>query len=612
MFTPAANYNGAAAFTYTLSDGKGGSATGNVNVTVNPVNDPPVANNDSGFTTPFQTALNIPTSTLLGNDTDPDNETLRVDSVSGAVNGTVELTSQSGVAVFTPNTGYFGPASFAYTIKDLSNAESTATVSLTVSTANNQPPNAVADLATVDEDHSVTINILQNDTDPENNLLAVTLLNLTGTQGSATINLNNTVTYNPGGAFQSLNAGQQATDTFSYQVSDGQGGVSTAPVTVTVTGVNEAIPNPIVAENQKVGNPESEWGINGPTSAIEGFATDISVDQGQTVSFKVNTVASSYHIDIYRMGYYGGAGARKVATVTNTTATQQPAPLTDSTGLTDAGNWSVSASWQVPTDAVSGVYIGKLVRDDGTLGENLTCTSSSATTTATRTCCSRPPTVPGRPTTSGAARTSTRARPSSPTQALKVSYNRPFGTPRLGQRASVDAEYPMIRWLEPNGYNVSYTTGVDTDRRGQELLEHKVFLSVGHDEYWSNEQRANVEAARDAGVNLAFFSGNESYWKTRWENSIDGSGTPFRTLVTYKETWSNAKIDPSSQWTGTWRDPRFSPPSDGGRPENPLSGTMFQVDSYRTERSRSQRLTARCASGETPASPTLPLGKPRP
>ena len=83
----------------------------------------------------------------------------------------------------------------------------------------------------------------------------------------------------------------------------------------------------------------------------------------------------------------------------------------------------------------------------------------------------------------------------------------------------------MIRWLEANGYNVSYSTDVDSARRGAEILEHQVFLSVGHDEYWSGEQRANVEAARDAGVHLAFFSGNEMYWKTRWENSIDSSGT---------------------------------------------------------------------------------------
>ena len=90
-----------------------------------------------------------------------------------------------------------------------------------------------------------------------------------------------------------------------------------------------------------------------------------------------------------------------------------------------------------------------------------------------------------------------------------------------------NAEYPMVRFLESNGYNVAYATGVDTDRLGAAAIQqHRVFLSVGHDEYWSGAQRANVEAARSAGVNLAFFSGNEVFWKTRWENSISASGTP--------------------------------------------------------------------------------------
>ena len=137
----------------------------------------------------------------------------------------------------------------------------------------------------------------------------------------------------------------------------------------------------------------------------------------------------------------------------------------------------------------------------------------------------------------------------------------------------------MVRWLEANSYDVTYFTDVDTDRNGSLILNHKIWLSNGHDEYWSGNQRAKVEAARDAGVHLAFFSGNTTYWKTRWESSIDGAGVPYRTLVCYKETWEDAVFDPNDPptWTGTWRDPRFSPPADGGRPENALIGALSRI-----------------------------------
>ncbi len=101
-----------------------------------------------------------------------------------------------------------------------------------------------------------------------------------------------------------------------------------------------------------------------------------------------------------------------------------------------------------------------------------------------------------------------------------MSYNRPFHTAdddNNGHSWLMYSEVPMIRFLEANGYDVSYTSGIDvgTAAGGALLTNHKAFLSVGHDEYWSGPQRANVEAARDKGVNLAFFSGNEVFWKTR-------------------------------------------------------------------------------------------------
>ncbi len=163
-------------------------------------------------------------------------------------------------------------------------------------------------------------------------------------------------------------------------------------------------------------------------------------------------------------------------------------------------------------------------------------------------------------------------------RAYKVSYNRPFATRgnQYSRAYFFGPDYPMVRWLEANGYDMSYMAGVDVERTPALVLNHRVLLSVGHDEYWSAGQRASVEAARDAGVHLAYFSGNQTFWKTRWENSIDGAATPYRTLVTYKETHANAKIDPTPTWTGTWRDPRFSPPADGNRPENDVSGLIFK------------------------------------
>jgi hypothetical protein len=172
-------------------------------------------------------------------------------------------------------------------------------------------------------------------------------------------------------------------------------------------------------------------------------------------------------------------------------------------------------------------------------------------------------------------------------RAYKVSYNRPFeNRDYRAVNLVFNNEYPMVRWLEANGYDVTYTTGVDSARRGELIKNHRLFLSVGHDEYWSAEQRQHVEAARDAGVNLGFFAGNDVYWEIRFEPSIDGSRTPFRTLVTYKEDSMSEiekKIDPKSTvWTGTWRDARRVN-HEGAKPENALTGTIFTVNAWRND-----------------------------
>ena len=110
---------------------------------------------------------------------------------------------------------------------------------------------------------------------------------------------------------------------------------------------------------------------------------------------------------------------------------------------------------------------------------------------------------------------------------------------------------------------------------------HKVYISVGHDEYWSGPQRQHVEAARDKGLSLAFLSGNEVFWRVRWE--ADATNSSHRIVVSYKDTQSQTKLDPvPGEWTGTWRDGRSINPV-GAHPENELTGTIYTVNAWRND-----------------------------
>ena len=329
--------------------------------------------------------------------------------------------------------------------------------------------------------------------------------------------------------------------------------------------------NEIEAENCLPGTPQNQWDVSGMgDSSIQGFATEISVPQGGTVHFKIDTDAASYQLEIYRMGYYGGDGARLVATRARTTARRpsRPARATASTGLTDCGNWAESASWAVPADR----GVGDLLRQGRPFERR--CEPHRLRRPRRRR--QLGPAVPDvghdlaglQPVRRQLAlrRQPGRARLQGLLQ--PAVHHARDAAPRTGSST------PSTRWSA--GSSATATTSATRPawtptRAAPSCSSTRAFLSVGHDEYWSGTQRANVEAARNAGVDLAFFSGNEVFWKTRWENN-------HRTLVTYKETHANAKIDPTSTWTGTWRDPRFSPPADGGRPENALTGTIFTVN----------------------------------
>jgi VCBS repeat-containing protein len=357
----------------------------------------------------------------------------------------------------------------------------------------------------------------------------------------------------------------------------------------TATATFSDASNKIVTENQLAGTPQSTWAIHGSIanegdSQIEGFATQISTNAGQTVSFKIDTDSSvnGYTLAIYRLGYYGGNGARLITSMHHTGTDNQPDPIFNSaTRTVDAGNWSVTDSWAIPSTAVSGVYFAKLtsdtgnfqnmipfiVRNDGTASDLLFQTSDQTWEAYNPW---------------GGYNLYQGPSGSNSDRAYAVSYNRPIdtnSTSNLAQPADFlfGEEYAAIYWLEQNGYDISYISGIDAATNPASLLNAKAYVDVGHDEYWTQPQFANVKAAADAGLNLAFLSGNQIYWDTELAPSFDASHTPNRTVVEYKDIWSGTQLDPNGTangGAGLFRDPVYGP----GTPENSLSGTIFTVD----------------------------------
>ncbi len=225
-YTPDPNFYGTDSFFYTISDGNGGSDTAKVTVTVTNINDPPTADDDS-FTV-NEDSSNNSLAVLVG-DADPEGNPLVVDTVSDPPHGTA-VDNNSNI-LYTPDTNFSGSDSFTYTITDYRGGYATATVTVTVRNVND-PPVADDDALTVDEDSlNQVLDVLDGDVDLDGNLLQVASVS-DPLHGNAVDN-NENIIYTPDANFA-------GTDTFAYNVSDGQGGSDTATVTVTVQSINDA------------------------------------------------------------------------------------------------------------------------------------------------------------------------------------------------------------------------------------------------------------------------------------------------------------------------------------------------------------------------------------
>ncbi len=339
---------------------------------------------------------------------------------------------------------------------------------------------------------------------------------------------------------------------------NGGGGGSTASVVVPAA-------DSVAVENTKPGT--TDWKLNNPATMygdndlnpsdyaraeIQGYASLTSVNRGGAISFYVRTInTNAYTLSIFRIGWYNGLGGRLMLgpiTLAGVVQPMPPAPVYQptGTGIVEC-NWSVSYSLSIPADWVSGYYLVKLslsspaaesyivfvVRDDARNSPVLV--QSSVTTYQAY-------------NEWGGSSLYTRA--GGVRTGYEVSFNRPYWRNYgAGDFISLDGppgyEMQFVRWLERQGYDATYVTDIDTHENPNLLLSHKVFLVVGHDEYWSWDMRNNVTQARDAGVNLGFLGANICVWQIRFAPSSNG-GTD-RTIIGYKDL---ASMDPVT-------DPRF-------------------------------------------------------
>ncbi|MCE8529008.1 tandem-95 repeat protein [Ruegeria pomeroyi] len=254
-YQPSADFNGIESISYTVSDGNGGSDTGTITVTVEAVNDPPVANDDTFNGTEDQPI----TGSVLTNDTDDGDinpAPLVVSSYTQPGNGTVTVAS-NGSFTYTPSQNFSGQDSFTYTVVDGVGATDTATVILNLAEANDDPV-AKSDFGITDQGEAVTINVVANDEDEEGDTLTVTSV---GGASNGTVSFSGgTVTYTPNANFD------YGVDSFTYTVSDGNGGTDSSTVTVLVeqdvSTLPTGLPVSITFNPETPGEPPGSFFVN--------------------------------------------------------------------------------------------------------------------------------------------------------------------------------------------------------------------------------------------------------------------------------------------------------------------------------------------------------------
>lgn len=299
-------------------------------------------------------------------------------------------------------------------------------------------------------------------------------------------------------------------------------------------------PSPVALENQKPGTPG--WATIGvaPGRAIEGYTVPSALT-GETISFHVSAEPeASYRILVYRIGWYGGAGARLVACLPGCDASAgaetRPVPPATSLGLVHAG-WPASQGLAIPGDWVSGYYLVHYLLTSGPYAGNSSVSWLLLREGAGR----RAPLLVQAGASTWQAYNGWGGGSLYPfnspggNRAAKVAFDRPVERQSLKRAFEWDA--PLVMFLERSGYDLAYQADLDTARDPSTLEGRKAILVAGHNEYWAKAVRDGFERARAAGTSLALFGANAAYWQVRYEDD-------FRTLVGYKSAAWDPETDP--------------------------------------------------------------------
>lgn len=314
---------------------------------------------------------------------------------------------------------------------------------------------------------------------------------------------------------------------------------------------------------------------------IAAYASSTSVGLGESIEFHVSMgKPGPFWVEVYRMGFYGGLGARRMAVSHRMQGVKQPMPKADAPLGTVACGWAPSWRLDIATSWVSGYYLAVftsasgyrsytpfVVRDDqrqadlcvvlpfttyqaynlwpknGKLGRSLYYGYKMVVPT------------PSQPATRALDYTR---------RAFEVSFDRPYANSGLPQNYDLDLAF--ISWAEKAGYNMVFATSHDLHDGRVEPHKYKGLVFSGHDEYWSREMRDNASAASAAGTSLVFLSANNVYWRVRMPDRADTQ--PGRLVTCYK----GEGIEPvdASVRTARWREPLCS-----DEPEQSLLGVQF-------------------------------------